>query len=108
MKYLGDWYLGKLVEGDSCRIAYNRGEVRGPTYQVLQDSNFSYKKLADGGIPANAVLGATLKSGKKQFSCRVTRNDRLELGRITEGANSCIISVAAKQYSYSTYEVLVR
>lgn len=108
MDYLGETFVGKLVEGDSCRIAAKGKEIRGPKYELLQDRRFDYKKVADGGIPANAVLGAKNGSNKNEFPCRVNHNRRVELGGITQGQNACVITVGAKVHRYTEYEVLVK
>ena len=94
--------VGKLVPSHStCYIPYGGKEVGIQRYLVLVGSNYTWELLT-GGVPHNAVYGAS-DNGEPVYICRRTdRSGGNSLGKYVASHDTCYQAYGGREYAWKT------
>ncbi|CAG9810071.1 unnamed protein product [Chironomus riparius] len=107
-----DLIPGKLLTGSQysnhCHISYNGQEFSKNSFEVLINTGFSWIPASDGNVPHHAVVGGRTSSGESLYIGRAPHCGILTPGRIHKLSKCMFLPFGWKEFSYSSYEVLVK
>jgi hypothetical protein len=70
-------------------------------------ADIAWMRASDGQVPADAMLAGKEASGEPLYVCRAEHNEGIHPGKLREAFRGCNISWGGREYTKSSYEVLV-